>query len=62
MASHCYLIGQPGELFVEFLVRNCSIEDAVNPKEVVRRSGTHYAFPYKKLEVCDLTSKFSLFL
>ncbi|XP_071908326.1 protein SHOOT GRAVITROPISM 6-like isoform X2 [Coffea arabica] len=51
MASHCYLIGQPGELFVEFLVRNCSIEDAVNPKEVVRRSGTHYAFPYKKLEV-----------
>ncbi|KAL3532002.1 hypothetical protein ACH5RR_005523 [Cinchona calisaya] len=50
MASHCYLIGPSGELFVEFLVRNCAIEDAVDSKEVVRRNGSHYAFPYKKLE------------
>lgn len=50
MASHCYLIGSSGELFVEFLVQNCAIEDTVNSKEVARHS-VAYSFPYKKLEV-----------
>ncbi|CAI9097916.1 OLC1v1034435C1 [Oldenlandia corymbosa var. corymbosa] len=51
MASHCYLIGPSGELFVEFLVRNCAIEDSVNTKEAVRPSGAHYSFLHKKLEM-----------
>lgn len=27
MASHCYLIGPSGELFVEYLVRHCALSD-----------------------------------
>ncbi|KAL2487315.1 Protein SHOOT GRAVITROPISM 6 [Abeliophyllum distichum] len=27
MASHCYLVGPPGELFVEYLVRHCALSD-----------------------------------
>ncbi|KAI6675717.1 hypothetical protein NL676_003623 [Syzygium grande] len=27
MASHCYLVGPSGELFVEYLVRHCSLSD-----------------------------------
>ncbi|XP_022634964.1 protein SHOOT GRAVITROPISM 6 isoform X6 [Vigna radiata var. radiata] len=27
MASHCYLIGSSGELFIEYLVRHCAITD-----------------------------------
>ncbi|KAK9168546.1 hypothetical protein Syun_000686 [Stephania yunnanensis] len=27
MASHCYLVGPSGELFVEYLVRHCAISD-----------------------------------
>ncbi|XP_010546529.1 PREDICTED: protein SHOOT GRAVITROPISM 6 isoform X2 [Tarenaya hassleriana] len=27
MASHCYLIGSSGEMFVEYLVRHCAISD-----------------------------------
>ncbi|XP_042457069.1 protein SHOOT GRAVITROPISM 6-like isoform X3 [Zingiber officinale] len=27
MASHCYLIGPPAQLFVEYLVRHCAISD-----------------------------------
>lgn len=50
MASHCYLIGSSGELFVEFLVRNCAIEGTANSKEVARSPGA-YSFSHKKLEV-----------
>ncbi|XP_073221884.1 protein SHOOT GRAVITROPISM 6-like isoform X3 [Cicer arietinum] len=27
MASHCYLVGSPGELFIEYLIRNCALTD-----------------------------------
>lgn len=27
MASHCYLTGPSGELFVEYLVRHCALSD-----------------------------------
>jgi len=27
MASHCYLVGSSGELFIEYLVRHCAITD-----------------------------------
>ncbi|PIA54938.1 hypothetical protein AQUCO_00901089v1 [Aquilegia coerulea] len=44
MASHCYLIGPSGELFVEYLVRHCAISDEEikdfeNSKEVSRMKG-----------------------
>ncbi|KAJ8753981.1 hypothetical protein K2173_001879 [Erythroxylum novogranatense] len=35
MASHCYLVGPPGELFVEYLVRHCALssdEDGSDPE------------------------------
>ncbi|XP_059667544.1 protein SHOOT GRAVITROPISM 6 isoform X2 [Cornus florida] len=56
MASHCYLVGPSGELFVEYLVRHCAISDherndLESSKEVFRSSGTYYAFPYKRYEV-----------
>lgn len=48
MASHCYLVGPSGELFVEYLVRHCAlsdqeINDPGNPKD--------RPFRYKRLEV-----------
>ncbi|XP_073526484.1 uncharacterized protein [Phyllobates terribilis] len=30
MASHCYLVGASGELFVEYLVRHCALSDEEN--------------------------------
>ncbi|KAL4300089.1 hypothetical protein AHAS_Ahas17G0166000 [Arachis hypogaea] len=27
MASHCYLVGSSGELFIEYLVRHCALTD-----------------------------------
>ncbi|KAA8518672.1 hypothetical protein F0562_016146 [Nyssa sinensis] len=56
MASHCYLVGPSGELFVEYLVRHCAISelernDLDSSKEVFRSSGPYYAFPYGRYEV-----------
>lgn len=52
MASHCYLLGHSGELFVEYLVRHCAISDEEikdfeRSKDIFRTSG----FQNKKLEV-----------
>lgn len=51
MASHCYLIGPSGELFVEYLVRHCALPDQdrnelESSTEVLGSSGI-----YKRLEV-----------
>lgn len=56
MASHCYLFGPAGELFVEYLVRNCSISDEEisvfeNSRESAKSSGGFQRLQYKKLEV-----------
>ncbi|XP_077246422.1 ARM repeat superfamily protein isoform X2 [Tasmannia lanceolata] len=56
MASHYYLGGPSGELFVEYLVRHCAISgDEVkqfeSSKHVIRTSSTFQPFQYKKLEV-----------
>ncbi|CAK9157687.1 unnamed protein product [Ilex paraguariensis] len=56
MASHCYLIGPSGELFVEYLVCNCALKDQgrddfESSKEFSKSSGTYYPFQNKRLEV-----------
>ncbi|KAI3447537.1 hypothetical protein Pfo_004202 [Paulownia fortunei] len=56
MASHCYLVGPPGELFVEYLVRHCAMTDLdradiESSKEFIRSTGSFYPFLYKKSEV-----------
>ncbi|RVX11998.1 Protein SHOOT GRAVITROPISM 6 [Vitis vinifera] len=56
MASHCYLVGPSGELFVEYLVRNCALSDQEsyaleNSKEVIRSNNNNYGCQYKRLEV-----------
>ncbi|XP_031119472.1 protein SHOOT GRAVITROPISM 6 isoform X1 [Ipomoea triloba] len=55
MASHCYLVGSSGELFIEYLVRHCAMPDLENVehqsfKESSRFSGNYYPFVYRKLE------------
>ncbi|KAK6126237.1 hypothetical protein DH2020_040009 [Rehmannia glutinosa] len=56
MASHCYLVGSPGELFVEYLVRHCATTDTdradtESSKEFIRSTGSFYPFLHKKSEV-----------
>jgi hypothetical protein len=56
MALHCYLVGPSGELFVEYLVRHCSLPDQdrnelQSSKEVFGSSGTNIPFQYKRSEV-----------
>lgn len=56
MASHCYLVGPAGEIFVEYLVRHCAMPylekaDTESPKEFIRLTGSYYPFLYKKPEV-----------
>lgn len=56
MASHCYLVGPSGELFVEYLVRHCTVPDQNrnelgNSKEDLGSSSAHVSFQYKRLEV-----------
>ncbi|KAL8508732.1 hypothetical protein ACS0TY_016088 [Phlomoides rotata] len=56
MASHCYLVGPPGELFVEYLVRHCAITDSEradidSSKEFIRPTASFYPFLYRKPEV-----------
>lgn len=63
MASHCYLVGPSGELFVEYLVRNCALSDEEinvleNSKEVIRSNSSNYGFQYKRLEVFVLLHKY----
>ncbi|XAR69166.1 hypothetical protein NMG60_11000655 [Bertholletia excelsa] len=56
MASHCFLVGPSGELFIEYLVRHCAISDKErndpeSSKEGFRSTGTKYALPYSRYEV-----------
>lgn len=56
MASHCYLVGPAGELFVEYLVRHCDITDLdgadiESSKDFIRPTGSFYPFMHKKSEV-----------
>ncbi|CAH9135639.1 unnamed protein product [Cuscuta epithymum] len=55
MASHCYLVGSSGELFIEYLVRHCAMTDPENvelesSKESSRFIGNYNLFKNKKLE------------
>ncbi|XP_028777131.1 protein SHOOT GRAVITROPISM 6 isoform X2 [Neltuma alba] len=43
MASHCYLVGSSGELFIEYLVRHCALTDQ-NQSDIDNR-------PNKKVEM-----------
>ncbi|XP_061352593.1 protein SHOOT GRAVITROPISM 6 isoform X2 [Gastrolobium bilobum] len=43
MASHCYLVGSSGEMFVEFLVRHCALTD--------QNRNDLETTPYKRTEV-----------
>ncbi|GER36839.1 ARM repeat superfamily protein [Striga asiatica] len=62
MASHCYLVGAPGELFVEYLVRHCAMTD-VNRADIetsndfVRLTGSFNPFLQRKQEniTCELS-------
>ena len=56
MASHCYLVGSSGELFVEYLVRNCALTDQDRSnlqmsKEVLTSGNANVPIQYKRLEV-----------
>ncbi|XP_047954298.1 protein SHOOT GRAVITROPISM 6 isoform X2 [Salvia hispanica] len=56
MASHCYLVGPVGELFVEYLVRHCAVtdlngSDTESSKDLIKSTGTFNPFMYKKSEV-----------
>ncbi|KAI3706697.1 hypothetical protein L6452_24616 [Arctium lappa] len=56
MASHCYLVGPSGELFVEYLVRHCAmsdqeIDDLVSSKDIFKPSYLYYSFQQKRSEV-----------
>lgn len=56
MASHCYLVGPAGELFVEYLVRHCAITDSngadfESSKDFIKSTSSFNPFMYKKSEV-----------
>ncbi|GAA0143741.1 hypothetical protein LIER_04351 [Lithospermum erythrorhizon] len=54
MASHCYLVGPSGELFIEYLVHNSALSDMEtldNSKGSFYSSTGYYPFPNKKVEV-----------
>ncbi|KAC9942908.1 hypothetical protein E3N88_45039 [Mikania micrantha] len=55
LASHCYLVGPSGELFVEYLVRHCAmsdkeIDELVTSKESFRPTNLYYSFQQKRAE------------
>ncbi|XP_071701301.1 protein SHOOT GRAVITROPISM 6 [Rutidosis leptorrhynchoides] len=55
MASHCYLVGPSGELFVEYLVRHCAmsdqeIDDLATLKDSFNPTNLYYSFQQKRLE------------
>ncbi|CAN4121476.1 unnamed protein product [Withania somnifera] len=56
MASHCYLLGPYGELFIEYLVRHSAMfslhrDDTERSSELNLSSGGYYPFVYKKVEL-----------
>lgn len=56
MASHCYLVGPSGELFVEYLVRHCAmsdqeIDDLVSSKDSFTPANLYYTFQQRRSEV-----------
>lgn len=60
MASHCYLVGPSGELFVEYLVRHCAISNEEiqhfeKSKDATRTSASFRTFQYQKMEVLPQT-------
>lgn len=62
MASHCYLVGSSGEMFVEYLVRHCAIKvdrnDPGSSKELAGLNGAYIPFQYKRMEVHILLYKY----
>ncbi|CAA3013297.1 SHOOT GRAVITROPISM 6 isoform X1 [Olea europaea subsp. europaea] len=55
MASHCYLVGPPGELFVEYLVRHCALSDlkrdvVEGSKDYFGSTSSYHPYSYKKVE------------
>ncbi|KMT06441.1 hypothetical protein BVRB_7g161120 isoform A [Beta vulgaris subsp. vulgaris] len=48
MASHCYLIGSSGELFVEYLVRHCALPD--REEHQLESSSSFHALTYRRFE------------
>ncbi|KAL3358257.1 hypothetical protein AABB24_015415 [Solanum stoloniferum] len=56
MASHCYLVGPSGELFIEYLVRHSAMyglhrDDTERSRELNSSPGGYYPFVYKKVEM-----------
>ncbi|KAJ8532794.1 hypothetical protein K7X08_015683 [Anisodus acutangulus] len=56
MASHCYLVGPSGELFIEYLVRHSTMfglyrDDTERSRELNSSPGGYYLFVYKKVEM-----------
>lgn len=49
MASHCYLIGPSGELFVEYLVRHCALPN--QEKQQLHSSSNYHNLTYRRFEV-----------
>nr|XP_009768809.1 PREDICTED: protein SHOOT GRAVITROPISM 6 [Nicotiana sylvestris] len=55
MASHCYLVGPSGELFIEYLVRHSAMfglhrDDTERSRELNSSNDGYYPFVYKKIE------------
>ncbi|KAL5546037.1 hypothetical protein UlMin_005724 [Ulmus minor] len=56
MASHCYLVGSSGELFVEYLVRHCALtdqdgSDLQRSKDIPLSGNTYTPTQHKRSEV-----------
>ncbi|XP_027775493.1 protein SHOOT GRAVITROPISM 6 isoform X4 [Solanum pennellii] len=56
MASHCYLVGSSGEMFIEYLVRHSAMfglhrDDTERSRELNSSPGGYYPFVYKKVEM-----------
>ncbi|GAV58925.1 hypothetical protein CFOL_v3_02458 [Cephalotus follicularis] len=53
MASHCYFVGPPGELFVEYLVRQCAITDRDKNDLESSKVNTGVVSPTELRAVCE---------
>ncbi|KMZ62901.1 HEAT repeat-containing protein 7A, partial [Zostera marina] len=56
MASHCYLTGSSGELFIEYLISHCALSDEeINgfkmSNKVIRKTGSFQPFQFKKPKI-----------
>ncbi|KAI3518382.1 hypothetical protein L1887_07053 [Cichorium endivia] len=63
MASHCYLVGPSGELFVEYLVRHCAmsdqgIDDLVSSKDLFTPANLYYTFQQWRSEGPNKTTTY----